>query len=181
MDIRKKELIENEQFQHEPIERSGTETSSEGKHSDFPAEEFGQRTESEDWQLNENREGPFGKDLALGGRIRISRLLNASVRDLNGEDVGTVVDLIADEERLKWLVLSLGGFLGIGKRYVAVPIKAISPEDNFIRVNIFKHVLEKAPEIDLDKFPDIALPEWEEQTFTHFASPTIGRDEQHPH
>ncbi|REJ06315.1 PRC-barrel domain containing protein [Microbacterium bovistercoris] len=50
------------------------------------------------------------------------------VRDRDGEDLGTVKDLLidADEDRVRFLEVASGGFLGIGKDTTLIPVDAIT-------------------------------------------------------
>jgi sporulation protein YlmC with PRC-barrel domain len=53
---------------------------------------------------------------------RASKLLGANVYNENGDKVGKVDDIvISSDNSVSFAVISVGGFLGIGSRYVAVP------------------------------------------------------------
>jgi sporulation protein YlmC with PRC-barrel domain len=58
----------------------------------------------------------------LQGGARISKLIGSTVYNDQNEKVGTVDDLIMkDGNRIVIAVISVGGFLGIGNKLVAIP------------------------------------------------------------
>ena len=61
---------------------------------------------------------------------RTSRVVGSPVVNEANETVGTIDDLIVTgNEVVPYAVLSVGGFLGMGTRYVVVPFNAISVVD----------------------------------------------------
>jgi len=53
-------------------------------------------------------------------------LIGEAVHNVMDEEVGTIADLVLDEDhKLTGVVLSVGGFLGIGGKWVAVPLEQI--------------------------------------------------------
>jgi sporulation protein YlmC with PRC-barrel domain len=55
------------------------------------------------------------------GEHRASQMINASVKGPTGESLGTVNDLLIDDNGgIKSVILGVGGFLGIGERNVAL-------------------------------------------------------------
>jgi hypothetical protein len=67
-----------------------------------------------------------------------------------GEKIGTVKDLMVGEDgRIHAAVLSVGSFLGIGERNVAVPLQAIEvdrrPDGTRITIDVAKEALKSAP------------------------------------
>jgi sporulation protein YlmC with PRC-barrel domain len=60
------------------------------------------------------------------GGVRASRIMDHSVMNGRGEELGEVDDLIMSRNgKIKKVILSVGGFLGIGDRLVAVPFKSL--------------------------------------------------------
>jgi sporulation protein YlmC with PRC-barrel domain len=51
-----------------------------------------------------------------------------SVKDKNGEDIGKVEDLLVDlrENKVRFLVVGSGGFLGLGETKSFIPVDAVS-------------------------------------------------------
>ncbi len=74
-----------------------------------------------------------------------------------GEDLGKIKDIMIDLEdgSVAYVVLSFGGFLGMGDKYFGVPWQAMQKDPgshNFI-LNVDKQKLENAPGFDKDKWP----------------------------
>jgi sporulation protein YlmC with PRC-barrel domain len=61
---------------------------------------------------------------------RVSKVVGSAVVNEANETVGTVDDLIVTpNEVVPFAVLSVGGFLGIGTKYVVVPYSALKIQD----------------------------------------------------
>jgi len=76
------------------------------------------------------------------------------VYDITDEKIGSVEDLYVDREtRLaSYLVVSAGGFLGIGKKHFLIPVEEVSRDVGEDRVTVTQNrekVL-NSPEFDLD-------------------------------
>lgn len=85
---------------------------------------------------------------ATGQQRLASDLIGYSVTNLQNENIGKVDDLILDQDqRPVGIVISAGGFLGLGARHVAIPMSEahIKPENKIVQVNISKEELNKAP------------------------------------
>jgi sporulation protein YlmC with PRC-barrel domain len=56
------------------------------------------------------------------GEYLADDMIGASVRNAQNENIGSVSDIVIDGEgRVKAMVVSVGGFLGIGDKHVAIP------------------------------------------------------------
>jgi hypothetical protein len=78
-------------------------------------------------------------------------VIGKSVVNVGDEEVGTIADLVMDEEqKLVGVVLSVGGFLGIGDKWVAVPVDQIDfPADEQparLLVAVSEEQLKNAPD-----------------------------------
>jgi hypothetical protein len=79
---------------------------------------------------------PTNPDLAvasvkLQGGLRAGKLIGSAVYNDQNEKVGSVDDLIVkDGNRIVMAVVSVGGFLGIGNKLVAVPYDQLHVETN---------------------------------------------------
>lgn len=62
--------------------------------------------------------------VALGHRA--SKLIGAAIVNDKDERIGTIDDLVVNpEDRITYAILSVGGFLGIGSKLVAVPFHSL--------------------------------------------------------
>ncbi len=79
---------------------------------------------------------------------RTSKLVGSTVVNEANETVGTIDDLIVtSSQKVPFAVLSVGGFLGMGSKYVVVPFSALQVKDE-------KLVLPGATKDSLKSLPD---------------------------
>jgi len=70
---------------------------------------------------------------SLATCYRASKVIGSSVLNESGTTVGTIDDLIVTpNERVPYVVLSVGGFLGLGTKYVVEPFNALEMTDKKI-------------------------------------------------
>src|ERR687885_1446094 len=86
------------------------------------------------------------------------------VVDVEGEQIGSVEDLYVDREarlpRPRFLDISAGGFLGIGKKHFLVPVEEVSRdvgEEDRVIVNQSKDKVMGSPNFDPDQVPPLDL------------------------
>jgi sporulation protein YlmC with PRC-barrel domain len=82
----------------------------------------------------------------------IGTYYNQDIYNKAGEKIGTVKDLlIGPDGRVHAAVLSVGRFLGLGERDIAVPISAIEVDKagNRITIDLVKDTLQSAPAFEL--------------------------------
>jgi sporulation protein YlmC with PRC-barrel domain len=83
------------------------------------------------------------------------------VYDVNGEQIGSVEDLYVDRDsRLpRFLEVSAGGFLGIGKKHFLIPIEEVSRDmdEDRVTLNQRREKVVDSPDFDPDEVsnPDI--------------------------
>jgi sporulation protein YlmC with PRC-barrel domain len=92
-------------------------------------------------------------DAALAGSARASKLIGSKVYT-GDTSVGQIEDVLVTlhHATVTAVILSVGGFLGIGDKLVAVPVNQIrvGPEARFI-TNLTKEQLANAPAFDFGK------------------------------
>lgn len=60
---------------------------------------------------------------SLQNTWRVSKVVGLKIYNDNNENVGSVNDLLMDKAgNIKAAVISVGGFLGVGSRYIAIPL-----------------------------------------------------------
>ena len=94
------------------------------------------------------------------------------VRNRAGDDLGTVEEIMIDLEsgQIAYVVLSFGGFLGIGDKLFAVPWESLelNAADHEFILDVDKQTLENAPGFDKDNWPDMADPKWGSEVHAHY-------------
>lgn len=70
---------------------------------------------------------PKPQEMAQAVRdVQLSGLIGSAVYDEAGERIGTVDDVIVDDSgAVSSVIVGVGGFLGIGEKHVAVPLKTL--------------------------------------------------------
>jgi sporulation protein YlmC with PRC-barrel domain len=67
-----------------------------------------------------------GDDMQAADEYRTSKLVGSKVYNTANENIGSIEDIILKPDgSLDEVVLSVGGFLGIGEKYVSVPWSAL--------------------------------------------------------
>ena len=104
-----------------------------------------------------SREMNIGKNSDPGSRVRVaatgmraSRLIGADVYNDGDEHIGTLDDLmIGDDGTVGFAILSVGGFLGIGSRLVAVTFDSLTIEDyRIVLPGATREELKRLPQFD---------------------------------
>jgi sporulation protein YlmC with PRC-barrel domain len=106
--------------------------------------------------------------------LTASTIIGDRVRNEQGETLGKIDNLMVDLEtgRVHYVVLSSGGFLGIGDKLFAIPLtcmRADGPNREFI-LNIDKKMLENAPGFEKDNWPDFTNRDYETQIYNYYGS-----------
>jgi len=85
---------------------------------------------------------------AVAQGYRVSKLVGATVVNESNETVGSIEDLIVvPTDRVPFAIVSVGGFLGMGTKYVAVPYDLFQVHDKSM-------VLPGATKESLKQLPD---------------------------
>ena len=99
------------------------------------------------------------------GRIDgpLTSILGRNVYSPRGEDLGRVVDLLADPEgRVRVAIVDFGGFLGVGTRRLAVdwPLLHFTPgdKDKPLILTVTREKLQSAPEYKDAASPRVLMP-----------------------
>jgi sporulation protein YlmC with PRC-barrel domain len=104
--------------------------------------------------------------------ISSNRLKQYDVINKKGQDMGQVqtfvIDMVAG--RIAFVVVSFEGFLGISDKWFAMPweILSWSTDNRKFILDLPKDVLEKAPGMDKNKWPDNIDFEMVAKAYSHF-------------
>ncbi len=104
--------------------------------------------------------------------MRSSTIVGSAVRNLNGDDLGKIQELMIDvaSGRIAYAVLAYGGFLGMGDKLFAIPWEALmkrSDERQFV-LDLDEETLKTAPGFDSDHYPTTADTNWLSDVYTHY-------------
>jgi len=95
---------------------------------------------------------------------KASELIGKPVENPRGERLGEVQDLAidAERERVAYVVLSFGGFLGMGEKWFAIPTGALtlSEDGKHFVLAVEKDRLKTALGFDKDKWPSMGDSTW---------------------
>jgi sporulation protein YlmC with PRC-barrel domain len=96
-----------------------------------------------------------------GRYLTASSLEGDKIVNPSGEHLGEIKDIMLDLESgtIDYFIIEFGGFLGIGVKYFAIPLRLLildASNKRFI-FNQSRQVLENAPGFDMDHWPDTNL------------------------
>jgi hypothetical protein len=95
---------------------------------------------------------------------KASDLIGMNVKNSQAENLGEIKDLVVDLQtgKISYAVLSVGGFLGIGEKYIAVPpsVFMTDKDDGKLLLNADKAKLQQAPGFAKNNWPDVENPAW---------------------
>jgi sporulation protein YlmC with PRC-barrel domain len=110
-------------------------------------------------------------DLHSAGLFKASKLLGMDVKGNGGEELGEIEDLVFDSKsgKIRYAAVSMGGFLGIGDKLVAVPWDSFQfrtegqgdDAEYFASLNINKERMKMAKGFDEDHWPTSADQVWQ--------------------
>jgi len=100
----------------------------------------------------------------IGKANKTSSLIGMDVRNSQNEKLGEIKDMVVDlhSGKVAYVVLSVGGFLGIGDKYIAIPPSAFSvaPDQDKLVLNADKAKLQNAPSFAKTSWPELNSPTW---------------------
>ena len=90
--------------------------------------------------------------------VSIDEVLGSRVVNANGEEVAEIEDLVVDQNQAQYAILSVGGFLGIGEKKVAVPLEdlQLGEDEVYLMTATTEEQLEEMPEYDEEQFQPYA-------------------------
>jgi sporulation protein YlmC with PRC-barrel domain len=104
--------------------------------------------------------------------LSANTLIGDTVRNNQGEDLGTLEEIMLDTDsgQIAYAVLSFGGFLGFGNKLFAIPWQALAvdTENKELILEVSKDKLADAPGFDKDNWPSTFDRDWVAQVYTHY-------------
>ena len=106
-----------------------------------------------------------------------TKIVGSHVMNLQKQDIGTIDDLVVnpDTGRVRFAVIGVGGFLGVGDTKVVVPWGAVGLEKNkpgdapSYVLDATKERLEKAPKFDSSKLSDLYATATAQPIFDYYS------------
>jgi hypothetical protein len=116
------------------------------------------------------------------GVIYVSRLMNCTVKNPEGETIGKLEELVIDAalgRAAYGVVKSSGGFLKAGKIF-AVPCGALrlSDDESGLVLDVEKESLQNAPAFDKDRWPDMSDRRWGNSVHAFFDTTPYWEDDR---
>ncbi len=112
-----------------------------------------------------------------GNLMSSSSLNDQDVKNLEGEGLGNIKDLMIDCDtgKVVYAVLSYGGVLGMGDKLFAVPMSALQLDTNnkCFTLNAKKDDLKNAPGFDKSNWPNMADRTWGESIHTYYRTEPV--------
>lgn len=109
--------------------------------------------------------------------IRASQLIGLNVHNNADETVGEINDIVIDpnDGRVRYVALSVGGFLGIADQLFAIPWTAFEcrrdGDTHVVVLNVNKESLQKAKGFNQENWPDMANPQWQTENDRFYTTP----------
>ena len=121
---------------------------------------------------------------------RASNLMNVQVRNYEDETIGDVDEMIlslnGEGEQIAYVVVGVGGFLGIGERHIAVPFEALELvrdtddlTDYAFYMDATREQVENLPALDYNDL-DFTVPDWDLRFRTSWQDGIIVADQETP-
>jgi sporulation protein YlmC with PRC-barrel domain len=91
---------------------------------------------------------------AVAKGYRVSKLIGGDVINEKNEEIGEIDDFIIGQDKILFVILQVGGFLGLGGHLVAMPASAIDMETVKGKIRIKsanRGQLQKMPEFNYGK------------------------------
>lgn len=97
--------------------------------------------------------------------VRSDDVIGVAVENPEGENLGKIEELLINKEsgQVEWIVLSFGGFLGMGDKWFPMPWRMFSYNTNrekFV-INVDKEKLKNSPGFDKNNWPDMKVSGWD--------------------
>jgi sporulation protein YlmC with PRC-barrel domain len=109
--------------------------------------------------------------------VRASELIGTNVQNNADETVGEINDIVIDpnDGRVRYVALSVGGFLGIADQLYAVPWTSFEcrrdGDQHVVVLNVDKETLQKAKGFNQESWPDMANPQWQTENDRFYVIP----------
>jgi sporulation protein YlmC with PRC-barrel domain len=117
----------------------------------------------------------MGISAASSDAIRAKQVVGTSVKDLAGEKIGKVEDIVLDKlsNHIVFAIVSFGGFLGMGEKYHPIPwlsLKYDEREGAYV-VPFSREMLEAAPADSIDALVAGNAMAYRDRSYDYYKAP----------
>jgi sporulation protein YlmC with PRC-barrel domain len=106
--------------------------------------------------------------------VNADDVIGVSVENTQNESLGKVEALMLDKTsgQVAYVVLSYGGFLGMGDKLFALPwsIFSYDPSHDCFKIPLDKEKLKNSPGFDKDHWPDMSNTTWRNSIHNYYGS-----------
>ncbi len=97
--------------------------------------------------------------------LTVSSIIGDQVQNPAGQHLGHIKDIMIDlsSGRIEYVVIEMGGFLGIGEKFFAIPypLLTVNPKREIFILSQSKGVLENAPGFNKEHWPETNTHEFD--------------------
>lgn len=108
--------------------------------------------------------------------VKANEVVGVDVQNQQGESLGKIEALMIDKlsGKVSYVVLSYGGFLGMGDKLFAMPwgIFSYDTGKNCFVIDVDKEKLEHSPGFDKEHWPDMSDSTWSESIHSYYGTHT---------
>ena len=84
--------------------------------------------------------------------VRASKIIGSTVYDVQNRNIGSVKDLVLNKNgKVDAVVVDVGSFLGMGGKYVAIPLSDIKSDNNRLTLDRSKEQLQQMAQYRLEE------------------------------
>lgn len=104
--------------------------------------------------------------------VKASSIIGTKVVNPMAESLGDIKEIVIDPRtgRVAYVVVSFGGFLGMGEKLFAIPFSSFEYNlvDNEYVLHVPKDRLEKAPGFDPEYWPSMSDEKWNRDVYKYY-------------
>jgi len=137
-------------------------------------EAAGEAADAEEWRSREIERLKTAKTLGqVAGQMRAEEIIGSDVRNMENSDLGEIEDVLlaTKEGESSYAIVSHGGFIGLGEKQIAVPMKHLmvtEDRDTFV-LDVSEGQLDNAPSFERGEFDKIADEKWRRANDEYFS------------
>lgn len=104
--------------------------------------------------------------------VNADSVIGVNVKNAQNENLGKIEAIMIDKKlgQVAYVVLSFGGFLGMGDKLFALPWKMFSYDtsSDCFKIDIDKEKLKNSPGFDKDHWPDMSTQAWSDSMQNYY-------------